>query len=290
MPFYRLAQGARATTYWHLTDPESSAECKRYLDSKGIRYTKTSTNEHLFHVRKRAERGLAVYDKYTLRELRSMCVEKYHKLPSGLRKARSAERATLVCYLNEEDEKDDVKFSRFTELPKELRLMVYEQHLWEVEKSSYCRHGAWSQPPITRVSRTLREESLPLFYESCIFTVCIREAQILDRHRTDDRFLKQAPVETLQAIPRIRFLGKLLVSRHAGWDWILSIECKTGAYKIEPGMKHPGVYGKRKPDAVHREMEKRVSAFVARRRNKDGRFSLRSGDDVHVKALFAPIE
>ncbi|KAI5360505.1 hypothetical protein Slin15195_G084240 [Septoria linicola] len=295
MPYYRSTGWVSTTDYWHLIEPHSGAECKRYLDSKGIRYTKTSPNDHLFHLHKRVERGLAVYDKYTLLELRSTCENKYHKLPEDLPKGKRAQRTKLVEFLHDEDEKDNVKFAKFTELPKEMRLMIYEQHLWELEERSHDMH-VWAQPPLARASRMLREESLPLFYECCTFTITITQMRLSGPSIIDGpstlRFLQNSTQKQLADLPRIRLTGYTVVANCTRLSWIINIDFKNGICTVKLKIQLPPhkilVRGSRNSGEILQEMDRRVTAFMAARQTGNDLAALQKGDAVHFISLFAP--
>lgn len=81
-----------------------------------------------------------------------------------------ANKKQLVQYLKDADERNDSAegsrmFSRFLELPHELRNEVYAYYF----KALGVVPQRFSQPPLCRVSRELRVESLGLFYEHSTF-------------------------------------------------------------------------------------------------------------------------
>lgn len=62
---------------------------------------------------------------------------------------------------------DDVTFGRFSELPPELRQIVFRHYFNSLTSWVPFMH----QPPITLVSRSVRKDSLPLFFECCDFRI-----------------------------------------------------------------------------------------------------------------------
>lgn len=68
----------------------------------------------------------------------------------------------------------DQQFGRFLELPTEIRKMIYNERLLEDEAE--ILYGTYRndyvppvEPPVTRASRQLRDEALPIFYETWRF-------------------------------------------------------------------------------------------------------------------------
>ena len=79
-----------------------------------------------------------------------------------------------------EEADDQATFSKVGALPAELRESIYKLYL-----SSLKTEGFPSQPPISKVSRPIRKESLPLFYRICRFTYNVRNTNGLsDRIQT----------------------------------------------------------------------------------------------------------
>jgi hypothetical protein len=60
---------------------------------------------------------------------------------------------------------DEPSFARFLQLPPELTVMIYEYHI----DSLGTIPSVHSQPPLTRTSRLVRQEALPLFYARSTF-------------------------------------------------------------------------------------------------------------------------
>lgn len=101
----------------------------------------------------------ACYDSCTDDEVRTFAIDR------GLAPANAKlSRRTLIKRLRDKDMSPS--FSRFIDLPPEIRTIVYELYMSDFTgKSLSCP----TSTPITRVSRMLRSESLPLFYRTATF-------------------------------------------------------------------------------------------------------------------------
>lgn len=102
----------------------------------------------------RAERGLLSYGYYTKANLQVFVEDR--RLQDTI--PATATKSEMIAGLEKAD--DDATFSRFVELPPELRVRIYEYHF-----HTFGSVDTPAQPPVTLVSRLLREEALPLFYE-----------------------------------------------------------------------------------------------------------------------------
>lgn len=135
---------------------------RKRLDRYGVatQYKTSSSRSRLEVLCQRAERGLCIYDKLTVSELRGcVAARQLHSATTPTKKA------DLIEFLEQADE--HVTF-RFLDLPPELRVHVYTYHL---QSLSTMKGHFPTQPPITTVSKLLRQESLPLFYQNCTFQV-----------------------------------------------------------------------------------------------------------------------
>lgn len=121
----------------------------------------------------RSQRGLLSYDGVPFRELKIFA--KQRALPLAVSSISSKLTPTILrAQLEQADE--DATFDRFSELPPELREMIFVHYFSSLDSldSSSAVTGLKSQPPITRVSRDIRKESLLLFYDHCKFTLRVR--------------------------------------------------------------------------------------------------------------------
>ncbi|KAK3702015.1 hypothetical protein LTR37_015129 [Vermiconidia calcicola] len=109
----------------------------------------------------RAGRGFTTYEKLPIVSLRNLV--KKRNLGSA-----KGPKQFLVHLLQIADDAVQLRF-RLLDLPPELRVRIYELY-FESLGAVYSS----SQPPITRVCRALRVESLPLFYQTCRFYLEVR--------------------------------------------------------------------------------------------------------------------
>lgn len=146
------------------TKPSILAKSGRdFLESRHFTFLKSSSLHRLRYLCTRAQRGLISYDKRPVAELRRFCTQRGIQVPTKVYKI------ILVLFLERDDEQ--VTFPRFMELPPELRVMVYGFSFNVLRGTPRALRAAnetlkLMPPPVTLVSRTLRKESLPLFYVS----------------------------------------------------------------------------------------------------------------------------
>jgi hypothetical protein len=153
-----------SNTYWKLDSgfalPHRRLRHRiRNMDLPTLRKTPRSRLSELYI---RLQRGLICYEGLPIRELRNFAAQR------GLVVSTEAFKSFKALKVLLEKADDDTTFERFSDLPPELRQTVFRHYFDSlvVRKARYKQ-----QPPITLVSRTLREESLPLFYERCRFTI-----------------------------------------------------------------------------------------------------------------------
>lgn len=127
------------------------------------RATRTQRYRQRLH---RRERGLLDYwEKCDVEELRAFVRVRGLGNPS-----KRLSKTKLVKWLQVAD--DQRVFGRFMDLPAELRVSIYRMHLDNLQKPDRA-----AQPPITKVSRAIRHETLLLFYRDMLididFTQCL---------------------------------------------------------------------------------------------------------------------
>ncbi|KAK5715716.1 hypothetical protein LTR17_016704 [Elasticomyces elasticus] len=144
-----------ARDWWKLDDRQDLTrnEAQSILQNRGFAHIKSSTKPRFVALLLRSDRGLRSYEKCNKAELLELCQAQGHS-PSDI---RNVSKADLVALL----ENHEPGFPRFMELPPELRLHVYEQHLASFESVGLC-----VPPPITAVCQTVRTEALPLFFDT----------------------------------------------------------------------------------------------------------------------------
>lgn len=116
----------------------------------------------------RAQRGFLPYDIYSLFELKGFAKSRKISLPHGRLSA-----SVLIQQLERAD--DNATFSRFSDLPPELRQVVFEWYFVSISQEFPLL--TFKQPHVTMVSRLFRKEALPLFYRLCTFELEIMTCQ-----------------------------------------------------------------------------------------------------------------
>ena len=151
--------------YWKLDSgiALSTDSLRKHLSNNNFTALKQTTKPCLRELYIRSQRGLLSYEGLPLRELRRFTAQR--ALPDSTKTALNSTKA-LKGLLEKAD--DDATFGHFTELPPELRQIILLHYFHSLVVREVCYK---QQPPITLVSRNLRKESLPLFYECCKFTI-----------------------------------------------------------------------------------------------------------------------
>jgi hypothetical protein len=171
---------------------------------------------------------------------------------------------------------DEATFNRFSDLPPELRLVIYTYYF---ESSDY-RHSATNkcQPPITRVSRQTRKESLPIFYECCEFSVLISPApNSLSQHwdAKSKAWIKATPAELFGRIKTLH------VRNHHMMGIIkLSLDNREDPVSVDGDIFLPnrGHIGLAHRDRLLSELRTLAMGIVAR----EGPLKLRKNDIVEL--------
>ncbi|KAK5698586.1 hypothetical protein LTR17_023537 [Elasticomyces elasticus] len=96
------------------------------------------------------------------RELRTFVEDRRITVPEG---TKLTSKRTCVDLLEADDKERTLH--GFMDLPPELRATIYGRHMATNPQNLRCP----VQPPVTRASRLLRTEALPVFYESHTFDV-----------------------------------------------------------------------------------------------------------------------
>lgn len=200
---YFLLTGA--ADYWKLRTQESGSATKRLLDKNGVAFTKTSSSTRLADLNSRYQRGLPCYDKFKTSELQAFC--KARGLTPRQRLDKVPSRVDLAATLEAAD--DSKTFNHFMDLPSELRVEIYKLHF---QTLTTPQDLIPAQPPLTKICRLVRHESIPLFYDTCDFALEIHGKNYYSEIATNMRFIQAAGLPTfpegLQGAPQP--LGHLL--------------------------------------------------------------------------------
>lgn len=218
---YAASRGPILKDYWKLYDHgQAIALCRRAskkerekekrflkanLDKKDFAYPEDSSRARLIYLNIRADRYLMSYGKRPIAELRAFVTQR--KL--GRDVARDMREDQLVQLLEQGDEQQT--FPKFLTLPAEIRVLVYNFHIADVTRLQTPENYI-SPPPITRVSRQARAESLPIFYPTrplhCKLEVCM--------HQRDDNSYNNFRGSGLYQLPTKIDFKKLIPSAPEG--------------------------------------------------------------------------
>ncbi|KAK3722724.1 hypothetical protein LTR37_002295 [Vermiconidia calcicola] len=158
-------------SYWRLG--EYTDVDRRLLRSRIISagYKDVSGNmlkAHLVVKAQRLDRGWIIYQNCTDQELATFLRERRLERPGTEDSSSVVEwrnsKIRLLCRADAE-----LEFNRFLDLPAELRKRVYELYVEAFPKVLQTP----IQPPLACVSRLLRQEVLPVFYNLRTFTITL---------------------------------------------------------------------------------------------------------------------
>lgn len=156
-------QAPKMDTYWRLETHDSTSveSLREQLKSVGWKPEAVFYKFELIEFVHRLERGFLCYESCTTDELVQFA--RAHRIE--IQDPENRERESLVQVLEEADEY--ASFEKLFDLPAEMRNRIYEAYLAEFPKGLDCP----SQPPLTRTSRQVRAEVLPLFYSETTFVI-----------------------------------------------------------------------------------------------------------------------
>ncbi|KAK3647899.1 hypothetical protein LTR56_007873 [Elasticomyces elasticus] len=154
-PWYR---GGSVREYWKLEDHsrKTAGEAKRELIKRGFFTQKSIGKERCIALLGRADRGYLSYEKYDETELRRFCESRSLSIAAE----STTSKADLVAVL---EQADDTWTFPLLDLPPELRLQIYDHHF---AIYNHLEVTNVVPPPVTAVCRQLRNEALPLFYDT----------------------------------------------------------------------------------------------------------------------------
>jgi hypothetical protein len=159
--FYNFAGHS---SYWNLKDGELLNKDDLYnkLYWNNFHVLKSTKADRLRELYVRSQRGMRSYEGVNRKELEHYITQRRIPLPDMV----LATMEDLKRQLEQNDDENNT-FHRFLDLPPELRERIYAQYFdtYNEDDNPKC------QPPISYASRTVRRESLPLFYECCLFSI-----------------------------------------------------------------------------------------------------------------------
>lgn len=185
----------------------------------------------------RCQRGLMTYEGQPIRELKLYLTQR------GFPVVDQGSKAILKEQLEQADE--DVTF-RLCDLPPELRSIIFSYYFDSVVEFNNARLK--HQPPISCVSRMLRRETLPLFFERFAFTFeCSQHADRLVSGT--ERYMYRTTAHSFALIRHFTVWN--------GWDMKLTVDFhKNNKFSFE--LTPP--WNKR--DNGHLSIQERVSAAI----------------------------
>jgi hypothetical protein len=228
----------RSNEYWKLDSGNRlrSYRLREELRDGNYSVLKSVNNTRLRALYIRCQRGLLSFEGMPSHELR------LHAARRGLTVAPNATLTSIKAQLEQAD--DDATFDRFTDLPPEIRQIIFQYYMDDTlarrkPKSIY-------QPPLTMTSRMIRRETLPMFFDcwdtelSSLFT----ESPTLTPYKfrpsaTTAQFLQSTPIHHLARLKSfiltfndLKFrvainlrnqdpIGKLEIFRMSYWEWEL---------------------------------------------------------------------
>lgn len=227
-------------TYWKLEGYEhfKIIHLKVYLEQAGYHVKASSNRKQLVDALVRWQRGLLSYDACSSKELKTFCSQRNVKV------SKKPLKKELVDCLEDEDEM--ATFDRFLDLPPELRNRIYSLHFDSIDTPLNLPQP----PPITTVSRQVRQESLLLFYQTCrtimsfhsdvsarTFGYRLSSKTQVSARLSTARLFSRAPSECLGNIRKLRLEGTVCPPQH--WvrtAWEIDLGNGTNPVNVSPGM------------------------------------------------------
>ncbi|KAK3722716.1 hypothetical protein LTR37_002287 [Vermiconidia calcicola] len=211
--------------------PDYCGTLRSFLNNRNYLFKQSSKKPRLNRLATRAQRCLPSYETCSIKELKAICAQQRLQL-SGLEKKQD-----LVDRLELEDESRT--FNAFLDLPAELRNVIYFMHF-----DGFDAMDVPFPPPITTVSKQLRQETLLLFFRSCTFAVDLWNPGVHDGMFRQDRM--DASWATKQVFTRLptNYLGSIrqiqieapVFAQH-GWRktrWEVKVRSGDGTVSVQP--------------------------------------------------------
>lgn len=169
--------------------------------------------EEMIERSNRKERGLLLYNNCKIAELKTFIRARDLKMPV----ANRAKKAEFIAILEAADEVPE--FSRFLGLPAEIRELIYSHRVRDLPTP--LPELAF-QPPLTLVSKQIRQESLPVFHSEatfmlqfgtnagsrglrngvhCLYTICLPSAVCLQKGISDQALSRIRKLHVQVSIP-----------------------------------------------------------------------------------------
>lgn len=181
-----------------------------FLDRRACVHRKDAQLARKLYLASRAERGLISYDKRKTDELLSFCAARHIDV-TKIQNGGEGYKNRLIDLLEAADE--EATLERFIDLIPELRVLIYTAYFESFEVNNEAVLSI--PPPITEVSKLVRNETLLLFYQTRRFYIKLNRLfqgplppsdsfTPMPASRVALRFFEKAPLQYVQSIRRVR--------------------------------------------------------------------------------------
>ncbi|KXS99828.1 hypothetical protein AC578_8875 [Pseudocercospora eumusae] len=156
--------------YWKLQSYNSmtAQQMRELLQKRRYAVGKSDSKDKLEEALLRSDCGMQSYADQSDDDLRALVRSRGVDASHVICGNKVGTRGDLLSLLKNADM--NPRFEKFSDLAAELRNKIYEHYFSEIRQSLY----APSEPPITRVSRDIRQETIKMYYDSCTFDFVLR--------------------------------------------------------------------------------------------------------------------
>ncbi|KAF7191922.1 hypothetical protein HII31_06732 [Pseudocercospora fuligena] len=295
---------------WELPLPLSFdlwSKVRNELKSKGTSIRSYAPDAYLKHLNMRMECGLVLYETCTIEELQGFCARRGIPIPlSDSLTTPARKQRSLITRLKTADKKTD--FQRFLDLPPELRVQIYVHYFTQVRNSlpAEDKDQAFSQPPITTVSRIIRKEALPEYYK--IFTPSFEFVTTVTTHaflgpscHWAEKFIGKAHQDSMDQVQSLDLIGTIVhpvtdlyTRRHTSWQIKLDLHAGKAEVYVKDFERHwprvkTMIFADKTLSRVQEIIKARVEDFVNQRKSPEGKIQLRPQDVGAFEALFRSV-
>lgn len=186
-------------TYWKLPVYQNMLikAIRVVLEQKRYAHPGTAKRDRYIQMLHRSERGLPSYEHLKKSALMNLIQERRLAIVG----TEGDRKQDLIDKLEAADESR--QFTRLMDLPAELRNRVYYYY---VHGFRTMRLDAPAQPPLSKISRTVRQEVLPIFYRECTFEIpSLRRDGCFHIEHPTLLFLNVLPAEYIAHIVKLAF-------------------------------------------------------------------------------------
>lgn len=264
------------------------------MRERGFYFAASQRKQRTFELYRRMQRELLSCEACSEAELRGFIRNrKLMRVYAGLLHPKPS----LVSFLESADA--EMVFPKFVELPAELREVIYGLHFEDI---SEMLPSAPQQPPVTRVSRQIRRESLPLSYSTCTLKIWVDQAEFLlwrltSISATIENLLQHTPYAMFRRIKSLRVVTSVCnLGQHGQYytltEWVIRMGGVTESVKLI-AKDRPQFWDRTENDAYGQWVEGITASFVGvvggimARRGKAG---LKHGDIRDVAKAFVRVE